>query len=241
MTERRYTEDEVAAIFARAAEAQQTHRRALPPADGMTLAEVQEIGREVGLPPELVAQAARSLDWGDPPASRTFLGLPIGVGRTIELERRLADAEWEQLVADLRETFDARGTVRYDGPFRQWTNGNLQVLLEPTPTGHRLRLRTVKGSARQLLSTGVAILGIAAAALVAAAAAGRLSDVTAALVFLSAIGVGAFGVGALGLPGWARLRQRQMDGIAERVAIATGTGTPADQRRPGVDPASDQS
>ena len=58
MTEPRYNEEEVAAIFERAAEAQQTARRHLPPGEGMTLADLQEIGREVGIPPELVAQAA---------------------------------------------------------------------------------------------------------------------------------------------------------------------------------------
>jgi hypothetical protein len=66
-------------------------------------------------------------------------GLPIGVGRTVELDRPRSDSDWERLVADLRETFEARGMVRYDGPFRQWTNGNLQALIEPTPSGHRLR------------------------------------------------------------------------------------------------------
>ncbi len=90
MTERRYSEEEVAAVFERATEAQQTARRQLPPGEGLTLADLQEIGREVGIPPELVAQAARSMDQGRRPASRTFLGLPIGVGRTIDLDRRLS-------------------------------------------------------------------------------------------------------------------------------------------------------
>ncbi len=88
MTERRYSEEEVAAIFERAAEAQQTARRQLPPGEGMALADLQEIGREVGFPPELVAQAARSLEQVGRPASRTFLGLPIGVGRTVRSPRR---------------------------------------------------------------------------------------------------------------------------------------------------------
>lgn len=226
MTERRYTEDEIAAIFGRAAEAQHTGRRELPPAEGMTLADLQEIGRDVGLPPELVAQAARSLDQGGRPASRTVLGLPIGVGRTIELGRKLTDEEWERLVVDLRETFDARGNVRYDGPFRQWTNGNLQALLEPTPTGHRLRLRTVKGSARNLMSGGVALVGIAAALTVTSVLTGGITDLGAVLVQLSVLGAGLFGIGALSLPRWARQRREQMDGIAERLALATQADRP---------------
>jgi hypothetical protein len=230
MTERRYSEDEVAAIFRRAAEAQQSVRRQLPAGEGMTLADLKEIGREVGIPAELVAQAALSMNQSGRPASRTFLGLPIGVGRTVELGRRLSDEEWERLVVDLRETFDARGTVRYDGPFRQWTNGNLQALLEPTETGHRVRLQTVKGDARALMTGGLGMLGIAAATLVAVAAATGLGDAgsLAGVGFLSLVGAGMFGIGALRLPGWARLRRRQMEGVAARLALAATSPAPED-------------
>ena len=235
MTERRYSEEEVAAIFERAAEVQQTARRQLPPGEGMTLADLQEIGREVGIAPELVAQAARSMDQGGRAAARTFLGLPIGVGRTVELDRRLSEEEWERLVVDLRETFDARGTVRYDGPFRQWTNGNLQALLEPTATGHRIRLRTVKGDARALMTAGLGSLGVAAAVLVALAVAGGLGDPGSltGVGFLTAIGLGMFGIGALRLPGWARLRRRQMEGVAARLALAA-------ESQPTDDPPTDE-
>lgn len=220
MPERRYSEDEVAAIFERAAEAQQSGSRRLPHGEGMTLTDLQEIGSQVGIPADLVAEAARSLDERGRPAERTFLGLPIGVGRTVDLGRRLSDEEWERLVVDLRETFDARGTVRDDGRFRQWTNGNLQALLEPTATGHRLRLRTVKGDARGLMTGGLAMLGGAAAVLIAAASTGGLGEATRLIGFLSAIGLGTFAVGALRLPGWARLRRRQMEGVASRLALA---------------------
>jgi hypothetical protein len=94
MSERRYTDEEVAAIFERATETEPT---ALPPpvADkGMTLASLLEIGREVGVPPALISQAARSLDMAGKATSRTFLGLPIGVGRTIEFDRPLSDSDW---------------------------------------------------------------------------------------------------------------------------------------------------
>jgi len=238
MAERRYNRDEVAAIFKQAAESQQAPRLDHPSAGGMTLAELQEIGSEVGLPRELVARAARSLDVTGSSALRTFIGLPIGVSRTVELERSLSDAEWERLVVQLRDTFDARGRVRYDGPFRQWTNGNLQVLLEPTPSGHRLRLRTVKGSARELMSAGLVSLAIAAAMLLAAATTGRLADLAAGAAFLTAAGLGLFGLAALGLPGWARLRGRQMDDLAEWLVSGTRTATPAGRRPEEDDPTS---
>jgi hypothetical protein len=234
-SERRYDEDEIAAIFERATEAQETGPRHLAAPEGMTLAQLQEIGREVGIPAELVADAAQSLDRPVPaPVVRSFLGLPIRVGRTVELGRRLTDDEWEQLVVDLRETFDARGTVRHEGSLRQWTNGNLQVFLEPGAAGHRLRIKTTKGSAVAGMRGGMAAMagGTALAALLAAT--GQLANgntvIGPAIIFLG--GLGALVVTAARLPAWARERTRQMDAIVARLARPR----PADERRLGGAP-----
>jgi hypothetical protein len=232
MTDRRYSEEEVAAIFERAAETQQTARRQLSPGEGMTLADLQAIGSEVGIPPELVAQAARSIDRAGSGASRTLLGFPIGVGRTIELDRQLSAEEWERLVVDLRETFDARGKVSSEGRFRQWTNGNLQVLVEPTPTGDRIRLKTVNGNARVFMNTGLAAIGMAAVVTVITAIGGWDPAALRGVVFLATVGAGLFGVGALRLPGWARLRRRQMEGVAARLALAEPS-SPSNRLPPG--------
>jgi hypothetical protein len=185
----------------------------------MTLAQLQEIGREVGIAPEMVVAAARAIDEGGQPTSRRLLGLPIGVGRTIDLGRKLSDEEWERFVVDLRETFDARGTLRGEGSLRQWTNGNLQALLEPTATGHRIRLRTVKGDAVSMIMGGLGMFGVAAVWLIAATLrGGGDAGMMSSLGFLTTIGIGMFGLGALRLPGWARLRRRQMEEIAGRLA-----------------------
>jgi hypothetical protein len=224
MSDRRYNEEEVALIFERATDAEPVIRRQIASGSGMTLAELQDIGREVGISPEAVAHAAGSLVHVARPApSRTFLGLPIGVGRTVELGRRLSDEEWERLVVDLRETFDARGRVHAQGSLRQWTNGNLQALLEPTPDGHRLRLRTVKGNSRMLMTAGLGLIGVAAASLIAA---GGIGDAGT----LGLLGLGMFGAGALRLPGWARLRRRQMEAITSRLALPA---TPQTDELPG--------
>src|SRR6476646_8947155 len=121
---RRYSEEEVRAIFERATRAQEEGERpTLAPAGGMTLAELQSIGQEIGVPAELVARAATELDRAKPAAIvRRLAGLPIGVGRTVELDHRLTDDEWDRLVTELRVSFDARGTVRQEGGLRQWTN-----------------------------------------------------------------------------------------------------------------------
>jgi hypothetical protein len=223
MSERRFNEAEVAAILEKAAEAQHSGQRLLPSGEGMTLAELQAIGTEAGIDPRLVAHAARSIDLAGRPTSRRFLGLPIGVGRTVDLGRRISDEEWERLVVDLRETFDARGKIRDEGSFRQWTNGNLQALLEPTPTGHRLRLKTLKGDAVGWITGGLAMLGVAAVGFIGAAARGGFPDAGAisSMGFMAMMGTAMFGLGALRLPGWARTRRRQMEEIAARLSAGT--------------------
>jgi hypothetical protein len=218
MAERRYDDTEIAAIFRAATEeGPQSPPREVARDEGLTLAELQAIGSEVGIPSDAVAQAARAVDVRLGAASRTFLGLPIGVARTVNLNRRLTDEEWERLVVQLREVFNARGRTRVDGSLRQWTNGNLQVLLEPTETGHRLRFGTVHGGARASIGAGIAALGVTAAVAISSALGGTLVDAIPGIALLFAAGVGMIASGALRLPRWARLRERQMEALAARI------------------------
>lgn len=228
MAERRYSEEEVAAIFERAAQSQQSVPKQRAMNDGMTLAQLQDIGREVGIPAELVAQAAHSLTVVDArPMERKLLGLPIGVGRTVELPRRITDEEWERLVVDLRETFDARGRVRAEGTLRSWNNGNLQALIEPTATSHRLRLKTMNAQARTFMASGVALLlGGGFALVMKVLGEGAQPDLLAKVGILLATGVGMFAVGALRLPSWARLRKQQMEDVASRLIASISQQEP---------------
>ncbi|MBA2684645.1 MAG: hypothetical protein H0U66_09165 [Gemmatimonadaceae bacterium] len=223
MTDRRYDDEEIAAIFQKAAEGPQSTSLSAPHSEGMTLAELQEIGREAGIAPDAVARAAQSLAIRSPSDVRTFLGMPLEVGRTIDLGRRLTDEEWEQLVGELRVVFKARGNVSSGGSLRQWTNGNLQALLEPTPTGHRLRLSTVKGDVRGWTMLGSISLTGSAAVAMGAAAAGHFGASIDAVVMLALVGAGSIANGALRLPSWARTRGRQMDAIAERLALESSS------------------
>ena len=228
MADRRYNEEEVSAIFARAAEEQQTLPAHSMRDQGMTLVDLQQIGREAGISPDAVANAARSLTVQPQVSARRFFGLPIGVERSITLDRALSDAEWEQLVVQLREVFHARGRLNAYGNFREWTNGNLQALLEPTPVGHRLTLRTSKGSARSRIGVGAAMLAVSAALGVSAALSGHLIASMPGFLVLATVGGGMAGSSAVQLPGWASRRGRQMDAIIASVAER--------ERKPGLLP-----
>ena len=225
MTERRYNDEEVDEIFARASETEQESRRQLTsPNEGMTLAQLQQIGREAGLAPEIVAQAARSLDQPRQPDIPQFLGLPIGAARTVKLERRMTEEEWERLVVELRETFQARGVIRSEGSFRHWSNGNLQVMLEPDGDTHRVRFRTVRGQARPFMTFGVGLVALGVITFVARmiAGAGNPTDTLEQSILLGLLGGGMFAAGALPLRSWARLRKQQMDDLAGRLLASIG-------------------
>jgi hypothetical protein len=167
--------------------------------------------------PSRIAEAAFALDTRrEALPRRTFLGMPISVGRIVDLPRELTDREWDILVGELRETFGARGHVASHGGIREWTNGNLHAFLEPTETGHRLRLGTRKGSATAMITTGAAglVLGLALIALFVFEELGRASLVIP--VLMAWAGAGIVVASMLRLPRWAHEREEQMEYIAGR-------------------------
>jgi len=205
--ERRYGEEEVAAIFESAAKHSST--------SGLSLAELQAIGGEVGIAPERIADAAASLDLRRGARRRTQLGMPVSVGRVVDLPRAPTDLEWEQLLAELRATFGAHGKDRSSGGLRAWTNGNLHAYVEPTETGHRLRLGTMKSNGVALGWMGIVGLIVGLVMALFLVATGEVGD---AILFavIAAMGAAALGSNALRLPRWAQEREEQMEYIATR-------------------------
>jgi hypothetical protein len=220
MSERRYNDDEVAAIFHAAADDRQLPAKSSSGDDGLTLADLQAIGREVGISADAVASAAIAIDVKRAATQRTFLGLPIGVSRTVELNRRITDDEWELLVVRLREVFHARGRTSSEGSLRQWTNGNLHVLLEPTETGQRLRFGTFNAAAQASIRTGLLSVGAVWVMAVATALNGTVAHAAPMLALVGTIGVGLIANGVLRLPRWAKLRGQQMEALAAGVAAS---------------------
>ena len=218
MSDRRYDDREVAEIFRSAAERLQTPRKPASGENGLTLADLQSIGGEVGISSDAVAHAALTLDVRRESPQPRLLGLPIGVSRTVDLNRWLTDEEWERVVVQLREVFDAYGKTRSDGSSRQWSNGNLRVLLEPTETGHRLRFRTLNAGARNSITAGLTVLGVTTALVTGTAISGNLMHAGFGVVVMGILGLGMFANGALRLPQWARLRGRQMESVAVQFA-----------------------
>ena len=220
MTDKReYGDEEVKEIFDLAAARDDADRPTVPDEHGLTLAELQEVGLEVGMDPNRVAAAALVLDSRrDIRSRRTSLGLPISVGRVIDLPRAVTDHEWDILVSVLRETFGARGQVRFHGGLREWTHGTLHAFLEPTETGHRLRLHTQKIGAGFWNRVGAIGLAVGLSLITVLLTTGQ-SPVFLEIASISSmlIGGGALAPNLLRLPRWAREREGQMEDIAGQV------------------------
>ncbi|MEW5926361.1 MAG: hypothetical protein AB1941_02625 [Gemmatimonadota bacterium] len=215
--ERRYRDDEIAEIFEAAATAHDPGQRSLAPADGLTLTELQAIGREVGLAPERIADAATAINRRRSTLPRrTDLGMPVSVSRSVDLPRAPTDREWSLLVAEMRETFNARGKDRSSGDLREWAVGNLHAYVEPTEDGYRFRLRTTKGNALALNRVGVAGMVMGLIMLVVLFLQGALAQELFLPALLGLMGAAAVASNAVRLPGWAQEREQQMEFIAAR-------------------------
>ena len=221
--ERRFKEEEIRAIFRAAtespesAESPDSTRSTIPTGGDLTLRDLQEIGMEVGIRPEQITAAALALDKRQEVAPRrTYLGMPIAVGRTVDLPRAPTDREWAILVSELRETFQARGKEVSHGDLREWHNGNLHALVEPTETGYRLRLGTLKTSAVPTVTAGIAALVYGLVMLIVLLLTGQVPEAFISPAILLALGGTAVGYGVLQLPAWARERDEQMEHIVAR-------------------------
>jgi hypothetical protein len=239
MSERRYDEAAVARIFEEATRRALSDRpdgpRTLTAGEGLTLAQLQEIGAEVGLSPEAVAAGAAVVDAGADPLAYTgaTLGMPHGVAGAVPLPRDLTDREWGIVVGRLRDTFAAHGTAESDGVARSWRNGNLQIRIEPSASGTVLRMRTHKGDGRVLPAIGGGMAGFGALCSAVLAMMGDAQGAAALGAILVPVGVVIFMIAALTVPRWARTRKAQMEEVA--ALVLQMTAGPATLPGPGAD------
>ena len=243
---RTYTEKEIAAIFKAAAEKQEELKGQRSASDGLSLTELQEIGKESGITPELIAQAAASLDaTPEPDYSKKLLGLPLSISKTVELPGSMSEDAWLSLVAQMRVTFGAHGKLDHLGSLRTWRNGNLHISLESGPSGDVLRMRSLKGDAKPRL-IGTLMGFLLAIFVIGEATLGSGSPLLTIKVLVIAtmimMGLGVFALPVIQLPKWAAERERQMDQLAARarqmvvgqpgsasIASENNSSTPTDQ------------
>jgi hypothetical protein len=162
-TPRRFADDEIRAIFERAAERQEQARAAERGHDaaaegGLSLSELQEIGRAAGIDPDHIAAAAEAIGSGalarrsgrDAPAPVTA---PSGKPLLHEsrVVGRLDDAAWERIVDALRREAKVAGISGQVGRVREWAKDadskeSTPLTVRVVPDGDRDRLQVTEGT-----------------------------------------------------------------------------------------------
>ncbi len=220
--ERRYQDQEIRQILDLAIGEDEGPAQSLPAVDGLTLQQLQEVGREVGLGPERITQAVAAFEGrGKSVARGTMLGLPTSVGRVVPLPRSPSDREWELLIAELRTTFGGKGEVTSHGGLREWSDGTLHAFIEPTETGHRLRLANSSIAVGGIVLGGI-LLAFALLVLVVLLGKGDPGFRLAVPAFFSLIGGGLVAGGAMSPPRWAREQEGRMEHISSYAVSLLG-------------------
>ncbi|MCC7054375.1 MAG: hypothetical protein IT355_13995 [Gemmatimonadaceae bacterium] len=224
--QRRLSDSEVSAVLARAAEVSES--------SGLTVAQVHEIARDVGLSPDAVTRALEESASGAlrPATLERSAGLPVGVAKEVLLPGVLGDEAWSVLVSTMRATFAARGTEHRDGSVREWRNGALRIAVEPIDGGHRLRMSTRKSSA--LVAPLIGGLGAFMSAATLAAGGTVRPGLALVAAIPAAIGAVLLASPFISLPRWARERSDHFDRIArEAISLAKAA---TDRRLPSSAP-----
>jgi hypothetical protein len=235
--ERRYQDHEIREILELAERGDQARVRSLPAAGGLSAAELQEVGREVGMPADVMARAIAQFEGrGQSLPRSTTLGMPTVVGRMVDLPRAPTDQEWERLVADLRTTFGGKGVVTSQGGLREWSDGSLHAFIEPTDSGYRLRLSDSMPVAVGAVAMGGFLLAFALMILLVLLGKEDAGMRFVVPVFFALGGAGMIGGTRIALPRWADEREAQMEHITTR-ARALLDPAPANEARDALPPA----
>lgn len=142
MTERRYSDEEFALILRRAASMGAREQTARGGREGLTLDELKAIASEVGLDPEAVAQAARSLPTAREGHLARLFGGPAYFEVEFEVERVITPEDTARTVAAIRRVLRSQGASQWTGGGMEWTSTTTptQVSVDIVPRGDRTRV-----------------------------------------------------------------------------------------------------
>lgn len=121
-SDRRFTDQEVALVLQRAAEIEERRTVSSAMPRGLTLRELHEIAREVGLSPDVIDQAVSTLQTGARPRSGFPLAAPLSSKQVRAVPGQLAEHELQRLIQVIESHVDATGTVTEALGTVRWTS-----------------------------------------------------------------------------------------------------------------------
>jgi hypothetical protein len=217
-SDRRYTDQEVALVLHRAAELEE--RRTAGPGRGLTLRELHDIAREVGLGPDVIDEAVSTLQSARVPGAGSLLGPPVSNKVTRGLGGRLSEESLRRLVRLVEERVDAAGTLTEALGTVRWTSFSRGHRLDRTTqvslsaSGGETQIQVVErypSGFRALLHFLPGAWGGMAGVIVAGATKSGLPLGAAAVLAGVALGVS---IGRAVWRGLARRSERRVDEVA---------------------------
>lgn len=222
---RLYNEKEVGALIQRATEIHQASEHG--PDRNLSIEDVERVAEELGLPRELVRQAAREMEAQTPPRRlHRILGGPFKVSQVRVTGRPLSDEAWEHVVDALRAHTGSAGQTATVGTSREWTRTiqdagipieQTHVTVRPEGDQTSIRLQKRYGGGASFAYTVSFLLGVTVAGAILDG--GSLSDL-ANFAIAGGSGVGALGVTRVSLSVWARRQQDRLRALADRLELA---------------------
>lgn len=165
-TERRYTDQEVALILRRAVNQQ---RAGAVRADGLSLAQLRDIAREIGVDPDLVDEAAGELPAVQPGPVARFFGGPTVHDIRLDFETTPSSEKLQELVMAIRTALRHQGRTQEIMGSLEWQSVGepSQVAVTVTPHAGRTDVHILvdRGAAATLVGFGSLGLGAVLAAI----------------------------------------------------------------------------
>ncbi len=109
--ERRYSDQEFALILREASELKKVHSERRGSRDGLTLSEMQEIAREAGIDPDLVARAAALAPEHKPSLAARIFGGPAKYRMVGRVPGEVPEEEMGRIVETIREVLRHQGVA----------------------------------------------------------------------------------------------------------------------------------
>jgi hypothetical protein len=166
--ERLFSDEEVALILRKATQLEGPGG-ALETGDGLSLAEIQRIGREVGIRPEVVARAAALLQVDRPGRADRLLGGPAVYRAEREVVGAIAREDFGVVVDAVRRVTGESGTVSDVLNGLEWRSAGVAALAVT------VRPRNGHTAVQVLANRGIARVGLYALSTMAALVAGGIT------------------------------------------------------------------
>ena len=174
--ERRYSDEEFALILRTASEAEEGPTPApvpAPPQEGLTLPEIQEIAREVGIDPERIYRAAMLLSVGEPDTLERLAGGPVRFRAEHVIQGELTAEDMIRTIEVVRRDLGIQGDSREVLGALEWkgftSGGSASVRVSLTPRGGKTTLQTsvdrMEAMAGVFAGIGLSVTGVIAVTL----------------------------------------------------------------------------